>query len=103
MLDLERYRLRCRVQEFGGLLKGKGSHDWRLAPPLRSDFELELQAPEPAAFAQLCGYWGLSSVDQSWRGFSIPGKEAHGVIASVRGILSRTASASDRITPAPAA
>ena len=27
MLDFERHRLRCRVQEFGGLLKGKGSHN----------------------------------------------------------------------------
>jgi hypothetical protein len=77
--------------------------DWRLTPPLRNDFELELQAPEPAAFAKLCAHWDLSGVDQAWRRFSIPGKEAQGVITHVRDILSRAASANDRITPAPAA
>jgi 5'-3' exonuclease len=77
--------------------------DWRLAPPLRSDFELELQEPGPEGFAELCGYWDLSGIDQAWRGFSLPDMEACGVIANVRDILSRAAAASDRITPAPAA
>ena len=68
-----------------------GPTDWRRAPPLRDDFELELHEPEFAALAQLCGYWDLSGADEAWRGFSSPGKEAHGVIAHVHDILSRAA------------
>jgi 5'-3' exonuclease len=77
--------------------------DWRLAPPLRDDFELELREPEFAAFAKLCGEWGQSGADEVRRRFSVPGKDAHGIIAHVRDILSRAASASDRITPAQTA
>jgi hypothetical protein len=62
---------------------------------LRNDFELELQEPEPAAFAKLCAYWDLSGADQAWRGFSSPGKGAQGVMANVRGVLERAAALDD--------
>ena len=52
--------------------------------------------PEFAAFAKLCGYWNLSGADEAWRGFSSPGKEAHGVIAHVRDILARAAALRSR-------
>ena len=77
--------LECRADYFRNLKL----IDWRLAPPLRNDFELELREPEPAAFAQLCGYWDLTDVDQAWRGFSIPRKGMHSVVANVRGVLER--------------
>jgi hypothetical protein len=64
--------LECRADYFRNLKL----IDWRLAPPLRNDFELELQEPEPAAFAKLCAYWDLSGADQACRGFSSPGKLA---------------------------
>jgi 5'-3' exonuclease len=61
--------------------------DWRLAPPLRSDFEVEHSPSEIPAFVELCEAWGMSGVGEAWRRCRGPGQGADVAMARVRAIL----------------
>jgi 5'-3' exonuclease len=65
--------------------------DWRLAPPLHRDLEIDFSAPAVEQFGERCARWGISFVEESWRGLGIPRGNVQAAVASVRAILAGTA------------
>jgi 5'-3' exonuclease len=45
--------------------------DWRLAPRLHRNFQVEYERPSTAAFKALCEKWGLDGIAESWKDFSV--------------------------------
>ncbi len=61
--------------------------DWRLAPPLGRDFQLELDSPDADAFNKVCMEWDLEDTLESWQNYSMPRELAATAIGEIRKIL----------------
>ncbi len=61
--------------------------DWRLAPRLHRDFQLDFDEPDAAGFKSLCEKWGLNAISRSWQGFAVPRQPGRSAVKAIRTIL----------------
>jgi hypothetical protein len=67
--------------------------DWRLAPPLGSDVQVDVGKPDGPEASRVCEHWGIPAT--AVRGLQLSPEAAQSVVESVRGILSDCGSGSD--------
>ena len=61
--------------------------DWRLAPPLDRNFQLELDRPDTDALNRLCAQWGLEDTFESWQNYSISSEPTSTTLKEIQAIL----------------